>query len=811
MKKLANLLIIMLVTLNYNLAQNRIFINGFVTDARSKEPIPYTNIHFKQSLTGTTTQNDGRFAINTAHFPDTLIVSSVGYVTTRIVISEFRNYTLGIELEPVAIELTEVVIVPGENPANIIMRKVIGAKQRNNPMNANTMACNTYTKVLVRSKDKNTLPSADKSTPFYFSEKYSQNIIQQHPFYEKGKILTERQEGLGILGDMSVMGYSNNLSLGFNFYDNIIEVFDKPFISPLSNRGSLFYRYYLKDSLMSMFGKEYLLEFTPRNDRDMAFTGYMKIIDDVWAMSEIYLALPLNANLNYVNSLKIFQSFQMVNDSLTFFHINETEAEIKITKDNQLIDLNFTALINKRTVYDHVKMNFPAIQPGKEEEIWGAISPKVKAVKGEILMDVIRPEALTLKEQSAIVTIDSLNNNWLVKTTDAVAQMFITGYLPGKYFDLGPYLELIKKNRVEGFRYTLSGRTSTAFTKNTMLYGHLGYGTRDMEWKYSAGVMHKFEAQYRRLATLEYRNDLSRIGDNRSIFLIKENMLISGEDNLIASLFTSSLLDKISRQISYRAEYEHEWKQGVTTFTSFSNKTIYSGIYLPFFSNNQPVTYFSTNEIMLGLRLSWRENYTDNYNRRYYMTTQYPIVNFRVTGGSYQLGAITDQYFTARAVINHDVNIGQTKLDYLLETGITLGAVPFPLLDINRTDHTMGYSLYSFNMMNEMEFASDRFVSLMTQYRLNGLFFNRVPLLKRMGIREVFSAKVLWSHLGDHHKQLLNYPVAFYDARIPYAEVSAGIENLFQYLRFDVVCRLTHLQNQGVNTLGIRARFDVNF
>lgn len=811
MKRRYQILLLFLTTVTVVFGQPRIYIEGVVTDALKGDPVPYSNIHFRINKSGTITYNDGRFSINTNIVPDTLIVSAIGYETRLIPISTYANQSFDIELKPKQFELDEVVITPGENPAIQIMKKVIDAKDRNDPLKSNTIVCNTYTKILVNALNDNSDLLVKKGIPIYFSEKVSQNIVQENPYYERGKIISERKEGLGFLEEMSIIGYSNNMSLEANFYDNIIEIFDKPFISPLNNRAFLFYKFYLKDSLQSNFGKEYLLEFRPRNIRDLAFTGYLKVIDEEWGLTEISLSIPQNANLNYVNKLKIYQTFVPVNDSSTFFNINETEAELKITKDRSFLDFNFTAVVNKKSIYSDVMLNFPAIQPGQEETIWQTINPLVNLPKNKNTINQLRPENLSEKEEKAIVSIDSLNNTWKIRSADALSKMFITGYIPGELFDLGPYLELVKNNRVEGFRYTFAGRTSAELTKNTMIFGHIGYGTRDDEWKYGLGVKHKFGNNHRRLFGMEYRNDLSRIGDNRSIFLIKENMMVTGEDNVIASIFTNSPLDKLSREIRYSADYENEWKTGVTTYTSLARRKIYSGIYMPFVHGGNPVENFTTNEVMLGLRLSWKENFTDNYCRRYYMSTRYPIVNVRLTGGRYQLAELTNNYLTARAVVNHDVNFGQTKFEYVFESGFTLGTVPFALLDISRTNQSLGYALFSFNMMDEMEFASDRFASVMAQYHLNGLILNRIPILKQMGIREVFSAKLLWSHLGTEHQQVLEYPRPLYGARLPYTELSLGVENFFQYFRFDVVWRLSQLQNPGAKAFGIRARFDVNF
>jgi hypothetical protein len=809
--KLLLLILVLSISL-FSLAQQKFLIKGVVVEKKNGTPIPFASIMLLNAKTGTISQNDGMFSLQVPKIPDTIQVSTIGFKTEFIPINNYHNNIFEIGLKTSEVELAEVVIMPRENHANIIMRHVISSKGRNNPMNSKTIACNTYTKVLANSVSGKDNKSHEKSgLPIFFSEKFTQNYIQRNPYYEKEHVISEKLTGLGLFNELNIFGFSSNVSIDFNFYDNNIEIFDKPFISPLSNRAFSYYHFYLRDTTISEFGKEYIIEFIPKNLNDLAFKGYLKVIDGMWALSEISTKIPVDANLNYINKLEVFQTFVPVNDSLTFYNINELIAELKITKDNALFDINFTTVVDKRTIYSDVHLNIPPIKPGEEDSILDKLVPVPIETKTDTLITNLRPEILSEKEKKAIMTIDSVNNNWKVKTADAITRMFITGYIPGTYFDLGPYLELIKNNKIEGYRFTLTGRTSTNITKNTMYYGHIGYGLTDGKWKYGIGMMHKLNTPFRRIITFDYRNDLSQIGDNRSIFLIKENMMVSGEDNVLASFFTNAPLDKLSLVISYRFEYENEWEKGFSNIISFNHRDIYSGRFLPFKQNGNLIDLFSTNEITLGARLSWDESVADNYCRRYYMTTEYPIVNLRLTGGRYQMGKLSNNYLTARAVVNHDINIGQTKFEYVFEGGITMGTVPFPLLEIQRTNQSLGFSLYSFNMMKEMEYASDRFVSVMSQYHLNGLFFNRVPIIKKMGLREVLSAKALWSHLDNKHQQLLEFPSGLNDARIPYTELSAGIENVFQYFRFDVVFRLTDNNAGKTIPMGIRARFDFNF
>ena len=131
--------------------------------------------------------------------------------------------------------------------------------------------------------------------------------------------------------------------------------------------------------------------------------------------------------------------------------------------------------------------------------------------------------------------------------------------------------------------------------------------------------------------------------------------------------------------------------------------------------------------------------------------------------------------------------------------------------------------------MNFLEFATDQYAETYMQHFFGGFFLNRVPLVKKLKLREVISAKVLWGRFTDLNNPELNpqlpqfqnnddgIPRTYSLAEEPYIEVSAGLYNIFRFLRIDAVQRLTYLDNPdipqlfGVKGLGIRARFKVDF
>ena len=63
------------------LASAQTVVSGKVTDAHSGDPIPFANIIFKGTTSGTTTDFDGNYTVKTSGTVDSLVVSYMGYTT----------------------------------------------------------------------------------------------------------------------------------------------------------------------------------------------------------------------------------------------------------------------------------------------------------------------------------------------------------------------------------------------------------------------------------------------------------------------------------------------------------------------------------------------------------------------------------------------------------------------------------------------------------------------------------------------------------------------------------------------------------
>ena len=124
--------------------------------------------------------------------------------------------------------------------------------------------------------------------------------------------------------------------------------------------------------------------------------------------------------------------------------------------------------------------------------------------------------------------------------------------------------------------------------------------------------------------------------------------------------------------------------------------------------------------------------------------------------------------------------------------------------------------------MNFLEFVSDQYVSLNVDHCFNGFIFNKIPLLKKLKLRELITCKVLYGGLNkinnpDYQDDLFKFPVNNYGIPLtytftkqPYIEASIGVSNILRVFRVDLIKRFTYLNHPNVSGIGIRIQFKLD-
>ena len=158
-------------------------------------------------------------------------------------------------------------------------------------------------------------------------------------------------------------------------------------------------------------------------------------------------------------------------------------------------------------------------------------------------------------------------------------------------------------------------------------------------------------------------------------------------------------------------------------------------------------------------------------------------------------------------------------IDATVEGGIVWDAVPFPELYFPPASQSLFLTPNTFCLMKPMEFIMDRYVAVYATYYLKGWIFNRIPLWNRLNFREVISFSGIYGGItpknipGPESPGLYLFPEGCGRmGKVPYMEITAGIENILQFIRIDYVRRLSYAKNlKGWDRNGIRFTFRVSF
>ncbi len=247
-------------------------------------------------------------------------------------------------------------------------------------------------------------------------------------------------------------------------------------------------------------------------------------------------------------------------------------------------------------------------------------------------------------------------------------------------------------------------------------------------------------------------------------------------------------------------------------------------------ANNESRLFNELNstEVSVNFRYAPHEEFYQGKIYRTPIFNQYPIFTFNYTAGIKGLAKGEYNY--------HNFNVGAFKRFYFSQFGfadvtaegnyIAGKEIPFPFLTIHRANQTYAYQLNSYNLMNFLEFVSDHNASLNVQYYMNGFLLNKIPLIKKLKLREVFSFKGVYGGLRkennpddpnygskvftwQHNAEGVQSSYTF--GSEPYMEASIGLSNIFKILRVDYVKRLNYLDHVDAPAWGIRARVRFDF
>lgn len=817
-------------------AQHR--ITGKVTNASSGLPLRGITIKHLESGVASSTDQAGNFNLQVPSTAGTLSVSSVGYKRQTISAAQINpGKPLEIRLSEDSKNLDEVVINAPKrkyrnknNPTVDFIRKVIERRDENNALKSADQVFSEYEKLSMslgilnektadsRLLKKFTFLKAGLDTvklpgrsliPIYMNEKLGARTISttQSSTY---KLTGENQSRVDqFIDEDGIDEYLNKIYGLSDVYENDVAIGNRRFLSPIATLGPSFYKYYRMDTIRDTSPIQLKIRFVPRNPQDALFSGYLYVdLDGSYALRKAELTLSEATNINWVKSLHMDFDYSKNKDSKYFLNRSVTKIDLGLFQKGMNL---FGEKVMIRTVSEQAKVDLSSLGNGQ-----------LAAEKNDSKMnwDLMRPEKLSNLESNAFRNIDSLKNSRSFRNLMSVGAIITSGYIGKGLFEIGPIPSFYSFNPVEGSRFKFGGNTTDEFSKRLVLEGYGAYGSKDQKFKYNLGAIYSLNGE----SVYKYPVSSISVRITRDIRVPGQELNFLDNDNFLLS-FRRGHNDRMIYFNKTQVELHHEFDSHISFKLGFKKETLTQGgrLIFPFNTNESRMDNISTVALTGVFRWAPGEKIYQGKRYRRIINTGKPILS--LSGEVGIKGLIGGQYDYQRFIFAANKRIFLSQLgfsDVVFESGIQFGKVPYPLMMIHRANQTYAYQANSFNLMNTLEFMSDRYSSLQFQHGFNGFILNKVPLLKKMDLREWLSLKVLCGHVnpenrmnngefGTFNSTPGSKPALFGLNRGPYVEGSVGLGNIFKILRIDVVKRFTYLDNPSVSKWGIRAKIGIDF
>lgn len=851
-------LLFILTLLTLTLPVKAQLITGIVKDAETGDSIGFASVVYEGHHLSAIANAFGQYQI-ARHEGWNITFSAVGYKSRIIRISEKTRSRLNVTLKPDKRQLQEVTVKSRrnrysrkDNPAVELMRRVVAAKKKTDLELNDYYQYNKYEKITLAFNDLKpeqleqkpfsnhswlldqveTSPYTNKLIlPVSVDETVSQKVYRREPRSEKVIITGQQSTGVNDLfqtGDI-INTVVKDVFTNVDLYQDHIRLLQFPFVSPISQEGISFYRYYIEDTLAVDNDRCIHLHFLPNNQHDMGFRGDLYILDDsTLHVRRCEMTVPKQSTVNFVDQMQILQEYTQLADGQWVLTKDDMVTELKlfdfiapsaiVTRTTRLSDYAFDPIPNK--LFKGIKKELTEADAQMRDKKFWQQYRQVELTKSEGRMNRFIDDITKTKGFGYVLFgLKALFEN-SVETGDP------------NLIDICPVNTILTRNYVDGWRSRLSAKTTANLNKHLFLSGYYAHGWGSHRNYYSVEATYSLNRKNylphefpRRTLTVQSSRDVCSPGD-RFMDTDKDNFMVA-----LKWTETNKMMFYDRQQATF--EYETDW--GLKATISGKREENEACGAMSFQTMNTPRQnlnirtgngeYLRTTEVTARLRYAPGETYINNKLRRRVINLDAPVFSIAHTRGFKDVLGGDYNYNYTEAHIYKRFWLGSSwgKIDVNLKAGIQWNQVPYPLLIHPAANQSYIIIPETFSLINTMEFLNDRFASLMVSWDLNGKLLNRLPIIQKWNWREYIAIRTLWGDLSDKNNpllsenagnlQLMYFPdgVSVMNPHRPYAEMVIGIHNIFKFFHVDYVKRLNYKELPTSPRWGMRYTIAFSF
>lgn len=784
-------------------------IRGKVVDKTTNQAIPYSNIRVANTNYGTSSTIDGNFQIQLAKGNYKLIVSNIGYVSDTISIRLNENKNLTIELEPTPINLNEVTVFPGENPALEIIRRVIEAKHERNDK-IESYVFRAYTKGIIKTTEyfnssgssvgievggKSGDTSKLKITGIIENE--SKGYFKKPNLY-KDEIVARKQSS----NTPSSINIFTGGRLIQNFYSDDIRFFNRPLLSPIADEAIEYYDYFIEDTLAMDKHNVFKINFEPLKKINPGFVGTLYVEDKTYNLIKLEAGLNDPANPGRIfTSIKIIQQFTPHENNIVMpidYRINVEGNPMGLFKFGfELNSIFFDYQINKeldKNIFDMtiIKVNPDADQ--KDSSYWKSVQTIPNSEE----------EIVAYKKIDSLETVQkSFWDNFSILATNIPIN---------KNFSISGPLSIYSFNHIEGHTLNFGVNASQLFEKRMNLSLDLSYGFNDKKFK------QEFFGNY---YLGDYRTtNVSFRGFNKLTDLFSESIRYNKLTSTLTSLFGKYDFRNYFYTKGFSASVQSQVFPILNLGIGFLNRTdnnAYHNSDFSFFNKkksyniNQSIYETRINAITTSFQIDFRKFIEDGYFRRKINTEPGYIIfagNLLFSNSSVLKSKLDFSQY--RITINGSVPLFASASSRFSLLGISSSnAVPFQMLYSLPGNIESASQTFTMRTLGTSEVFGDKSIYLSVENNLNDELFRLLGLKflidLQMNLSVHFNAAMIT--ISNKSKNIL--PQNFINNSLiefkkPFAEIGFSIGQQLFPLRIEFTWKLNYLGKNnfviGINT-----------
>jgi hypothetical protein len=814
-------------------------ITGLVRDSLSREGVPYASISLMGTSEGTLANDKGGFTVNSRAQFSRLHVTAMGYKAKDVEIKHGQGSVVLIDLVPTGVELHEVVVNKGKekyskknNPAVEMIKKLRERRDDNDPKRFPHYGYSQYERMMLGFGNLNDIISkpeeqawideyADTSLltgkrilPISIKETVARD--QYSDGDHKRIILGTKSAGIDERIDQeNIKKILDDFMGEIDIFQNDVTLLTNRFVSPLSRIAVDFYKFYLNDTVYVDGERCAVLSFVPFTPQTFGFLGrlYVSLEDTTMFIKRVSMGVPYDINLNYVERMSIVQDFDRAPNGSRLKVRDDVEVSFKIMPGVP------EAFARRETNYrDH---NFERPEGGvfnfKGEQATGSGA----AFMPDEFWQEYRPAELRTTTATMQGLMKRLRGSKLFYWAEQVIVVMVNGYLPTakvSKFDIGPLNTIISGNSLEGLRLRLGGMTTVNLSRHWFARGYAAYGFRDEKFKYMGSLEYSFTPK--KSLDQEFPIHSLRLTHRYDVDKLAQHYLYTNPDNMFLTLRRHKDV-RMQYLRTTRLEYRHEWYNHFSIALGIEHNIHEATQYVPFvYADGHSRQRYTQAGFMAQLRFAPGETFYQTRSYRIPINMDAPIMT------------LTQTYMPKGFMGSlHEINKTELGLqkrfwfsafgyaDVIVKGEKVWSKVAYP--DLLMPNVNLSYTIQpeSYALMKPMEFINDQALSWDLTYWGNGILMNRLPLIKKLRLREVLSLRGIWGSLSDKNNPTLSDDVFLFPEDVPcqpmgdkpYMEAGVGLDNILTILRIDYVWRLTYRDHAGTDRHGIRVQLHFNF